>query len=84
VDLAGFIKTLNDEVKASESRLEQERRSVIGTQQRNLYTSQFVQSLKILAGSTALFFLWKLTGWARPAGQAALRAELGASRHRRD
>ena len=50
VDLAGFIKTLNDEVKASETRLEQERRNVIGTQQKNLYASQFVQSLKILLG----------------------------------
>jgi hypothetical protein len=84
VDLPGFLKTLNDEVKASESKLEQERRSVIGTQQRSLYASQFVQSLKILAGSTALFFLWKLTGWARPAGQTVLRTEVGASRHRRD
>lgn len=84
VDLPGFLKTLDDEVRASEAKLEQERRSVIGTQQRNLYASQFVQSLKILAGSTALFFLWKLTGWARPPGQAALRAEIGVSRHRRD
>lgn len=83
VDLAGFLKTLNDEVKASEARLEQERRSVIGTQQRNLYAAQFVQSLKILAGATAFFFIWKLTAWARPAGQLALGTELGASRHRR-
>jgi len=83
VDLPGFLKTLNDEVKASEARLEQERRKVIGTQQRNLYASQFVQSLKILLGATAFFFLWKLTGWARPAGQMALGTELGAGRHRR-
>jgi len=83
VDLAGFIKTLNDEVKASEVRLEQERRNVIGTQQRNLYASQFVQSLKILLGAIAFFFLWKLTDWARPAGQMALGTELGAGRHRR-
>jgi cation transport ATPase len=83
VDLAGFIKTLNDEVKASEARLEQERRNIIGTQQRNLYASQFVQSLKILLGATAFFFLWKLTDWARPAGQMALGTELGAGRHRR-
>lgn len=83
VDLAGFLKTLNDEVKASEARLEQERRSVIGTQQRNLYTAQFVQSLKIFAGAVAFFFLWKLTEWARPRGQIALGTELGAGRHRR-
>ena len=83
VDLAGFIKTLNEEVKASESRLEQERRQVIGTQQKNLYAAQFVQSLKILAGAAAFFFLWKLTDWARPAGQLALGTEVGASRHRR-
>lgn len=83
VDLQGFLKTLNDEVKSSEARLEQERRNVIGIQQKNLYGAQFVQFLKIITGAAAFFFVWKLTGWARPAGQAALRAELGTSRHRR-
>lgn len=84
VDLPGFLKTLSDEVKASEAKLEQERRNVIGAQQKNLYVSQFVQSLKVLLGATAFFFLWKLTAWARPPGQATLRAEIGVSRHRRD
>ena len=83
VDLAGFLKTLNEEVKSSESRLEQERRNVMGTQQRNLYAAQFVQSLKILAGAAAFFFVWKLAGWARPAGQMALGSGLGVGRHRR-
>lgn len=83
VDLAGFIKTLNDEVKTSEARLEQERRNVISEQQRNLYMAQFVQSLKILAGAAAFFFLWRLADWARPGGQLALGTELGAGRHRR-
>jgi hypothetical protein len=83
VDLAGFLKTLNDEVKASEARLEQERRSVIGSQERNLYTGQLIQSLKILAGAAAFFLVWKLTEWARPRGQIALGTELGAGRHRR-
>lgn len=80
VDLPGFLKTLNDEVKASEARLEQERRNLIGSQERSLYTSQFVQSLKILAGVTAFFFLWRLTGWARPVGQYALRESAGWQR----
>lgn len=84
VDLPGFLKTLSDEVKASEAKLEQERRNVIGAQQKNLYVSQFVQSLKVLLGAMAFFFLWKLTAWARPPGQATLRAEIGVSRHRRD
>ena len=83
VDLPGFLKTLNDEVKASEARLEQERRSVIGSQERNLYTAQFIQSLKILAGAAAFFLIWKMTDWARPRGQLALGTELGAGRHRR-
>lgn len=83
VDLSGFLKTLNDEVKASEARLEQERRSVLGTQQRTLYSSQFVQSVKCLLGAGAFFLIWKLTSWARGPGQGALGAELGAGRHRR-
>jgi len=82
LDLPGFLKTLQDEVKASESRLEQERRSVIGSQERNLYSAQFFQSLKILAGAVAFFLLWKMTGWARPLGQMALGSELGIGRHR--
>ena len=83
VDVPGFLKTLNEEVRSSEARLEQERRNVIGAQQRNLYASQFVQSLKILAGAMVFFFVWKLTGRARPAGQMALGTELGAGRYRR-
>ena len=82
LDLPGFLKILNDEVKASESRLEQERRSVIGSQERNLYSAQFFQSMKILAGIAAFFLLWKMTGWARPLGQMAMGAELGVRRHR--
>lgn len=83
VDLAGFLKTLNDEVKASEARLEQERRSVLGSQKRSLYSAQFLQGLKCLLGSVALVLLWKFTDWARPAGQSALGTELGVGRHRR-
>lgn len=82
VDLAGFLKTLNDEVKASEDRLEQERRGAIGAQKRSLYSAQFVQSLKILAGVAAFLLVWKATKWARPLGQATLRAEFGGGRHR--
>ena len=83
MDLQGFLKTLNDEVKVSETRLEQERRSVLGSQQRTLYASQFIQSLKCLLGAAAFFLLWKLSGWARASGQMALGTELGVGRHRR-
>lgn len=83
VDRTGFIQTLDDEVKASEARLEKQRRDVIGTQQRSLYAAQFVQSLKIFAGASVFFFLWKLADWARPLGQLALGTELGVGRHRR-
>lgn len=83
VDLQGFLKTLSDEVKASEARLEQERRNVLGSQQRNLYASQFLQAIKCLLGATAFFLVWKFSGWARAAGQSGLGTELGAGRHRR-
>lgn len=80
VDLAGFLKTLNDEVKASEARLEQERQNVLGTQKRKLYAAQFVQSLKLALGVAALLLLWRLIRWARPAGQKTLRKELAGGR----
>lgn len=83
VDLAGFLKTLNEEVKASEARLEQERRSVLGSQKRSLYSAQFLQGIKCLLGAAAFGLLWRLTDWARPGGQMALGSELGAGRHRR-
>lgn len=80
VNLAGFLKTLNDEVKASEARLEQERKNVLETQRKKLYTAQFTQSLKLLLGVAALFVLWRLIRWARPAGQKILKKELTISR----
>lgn len=83
VDLTGFLKTLDDETKAAEVRLEQDRRNAIGVEQKSLYGTQFVQSLKIFLGAAAFIILWKLIGWARPAGQATLGAELGFGRHRR-
>lgn len=79
-DLPTFLKTLNEEVKSSETRLEQERRKVLGMQQRTLYASQFVQSIKLLVGAVAFLILWRLIHWARPAGQRTLRQELANSR----
>lgn len=83
VDLSGFLKTLQDEVKASEERLESERKSVLQAQQRNLYSAQFLQACKCLLGSLAFFILWKYVGWARRPGQHSLGSELAAARHRR-
>ena len=83
VDLAGFLKTLRDEVKASEQRLEGERKSVLQAQKNNLYSAQFLQAIKCLLGSACLFVLWRNVGWVRRAGQSALGSELAASRHRR-
>lgn len=80
VDLPVFLKTLDLEVKAAEDRLEQERKSVLGTQKQKLYTAQLVQSLKFLVGVAAFLILWRLTRWARPAGQKILRKELTSSR----
>ena len=84
VDLEGFLKTLNEEVKVSEAKLEQERRNAMGMQRRSLYEAQFVQLLKILAGSSAFFLVGRAVAWARPRGQAQFKSELGLSggRHR--
>lgn len=81
VDLTGFLKTLNDEVKASEAQFEQQRRKTIEAQQKNLYASQGVLLLKLVAGVIAFFYLWSLTRWARPIGQLELGSELGVGRH---
>ena len=83
VDLAGFLKTLRDEVKASEERLEGERKSVLQAQKKNLYSAQFLQAVKCLLGAACLFLLWKNVGWPRRAGQSLLGSELAASRHQR-
>lgn len=80
LDLSGFLKTLNQEVKDSEARLEQERRKVLETQKRKLYTAQLVQSLKLLMGMAGFLALWHLIRWARPAGQKTLRKEMGNNR----
>jgi len=83
VDLTEFIKTLRNEVRASEEKLDAERKTVLRDQKRNLYSAQFWQAMKCLLGSSALFFLWRNLGWVRRAGQSALGSELAASRHRR-
>lgn len=80
VDLEGFVQALNREVKASEARLEQERRNALGTQQRKLYVAQFVQLIKLSLGVAAFLLLWRLIRWARPAGQKTLRKELASNR----
>ena len=83
VDLAGFLKTLRDEVRVSEEKLEGERKSVLQAQKRNLYSAQLLQAVKCLLGSACLFLLWKNVGWPRRAGQSLLGSELAASRHQR-
>jgi len=83
VDLAGFLKTLRDDVRASEERLEGERKSVLQAQKNNLYGAQFSQALKCLLGAGCLVLLWRNVGWVRRAGQSALGSELAAARHRR-
>ena len=83
VDLPAFLKTLQDEVRLSEEKLEAERRNVLTNQRKSLYSAQFFQALKSILGATAFFLLWKNVGWARRAGQSTLGSELAASRHRR-
>lgn len=83
VTVKDFLSILNEEVKSQEAKLEQERRSLLNTQQRNLYTAQFIQSAQCFLGAVALVLVWWWTGWVRPAGQYAFREELGISRQRR-
>ena len=80
VDLPLFLQTLNDEVKAAENRLEQERRNVLSTQKRKLYSAQLEQSIKLAMGVTGFLILWRLFQWARPVGQKNLKKELAVSR----
>ena len=84
VDLPGFLQTLNEEVKSSEARLEQERQNLMKLQKQSLYGAQLLQSLKILVGSIAFFLVWRAVAWARPKGQSVFKSELGLSgaRHR--
>lgn len=83
VTVREFLRILDEEVKSQEAKLEQERRSLLNTQQRNLYTAQFIQSSQCFLGAVAFILLWWWTDWARGLGQIALGTEVGASRHRR-
>ena len=83
VTVKEFLQILDEEVKSQEAKLEQERKSLLNTQQRNLYTAQFIQSAQCFLGAAALVMLWLWTGWTRPLGQASLREELGVARSRR-
>ena len=83
VSVKEFLRILDEEVKSQEAKLEQERRSLLNTQQRNLYTAQFIQSSQCFLGAVALILVWWWTGWVRPLGQYAFREELGVGRQRR-
>jgi hypothetical protein len=80
VTVKEFLKILDEEVKSQEAKLEQERRSLLNTQQRNLYTAQFIQSSQCFLGAAALVLLFLWTGWARPLGQYNLREASGWQR----
>jgi len=80
VTVKEFLAILNEEVRSQEAKLEQERRSLLNTQQRNLYTAQFIQSAQCFLGAAAFVLLFLWTGWARPHGQYALRETSGWQR----
>ena len=80
VTVKEFLQILDEEVKSQEARLEQERRSLLNTQQRNLYTAQFIQSSQCFLGAAAFVLLFLWPGWARPIGQYALRESAGWQR----
>ena len=80
VTVKEFLAILNEEVKSQEAKLEQERRSLLNTQQRNLFTAQFIQSAQCFLGAVAFGMLFWWTGWARPVGQYALRESAGWQR----
>ena len=58
VTVKEFLQILDEEVKSQEARLEQERRSLLNTQQRNLYTAQFIQSSQCFLGAAAFVLLF--------------------------
>lgn len=80
VTVKEFLRILDEEVKSQEAKLEQERRNLLNTQQRNLYTAQFIQSSQCFLGAVALVLLFLWTGWARPMGQYNLREASGWQR----
>lgn len=80
IELAEFLQLLEEEIKVQEAKLEQERRSLLDTQQRGLYAKQFFQTSKCLLGALGFFLVWKYAGWARPSGQRHFRSE---SEHRK-
>ena len=80
IELAEFLQLLEEEIQMQKAKLEQERRSLLETQQRGLYVRQFFQTSKCLLGAVGFFLAWKYAAWARPAGQRRFRPE---SDHRR-
>lgn len=80
VTVKEFLRILDEEVKNQEAKLETERRSLLNTQQRNLYTAQFIQSSQCFLGAAAFVLLFLWTGWARPLGQFALSQSAGWQR----
>jgi len=80
VTVKEFLRILDEEVKSQEAKLEQERRNLLNTQQRNLYTAQFIQFSQCFFGAVAFVLLFLWTDWARPLGQYALRESSGWQR----
>lgn len=80
VSVKEFLTILQQEVKGQEERLEQERRNLLNSQQRNLYTAQFIQSAQCFLGAVVFLLVFWWTGWARPFEQAALSAGVGWQR----
>lgn len=80
VTVKEFLRILDEEVKSQEAKLEAERKSLLNSQQRNLYTAQFIQSAQCFLGAAAFILLYWWTGWSRGAGQYALREAAGWQR----
>lgn len=80
VSVKEFLRILDEEVKSQEAKLEAERKNLLNSQQRNLYTAQFIQSSQCFAGAAAFVLLFWWTGWVRGAGQYALREAAGWQR----
>lgn len=65
IDVAEFLHLLDEELKVQEAKLEQERRSLLDTQQRTLYVRQLFETGKSLLGAIGFFLVWKYSGWVR-------------------
>lgn len=66
VDTARFLKLMADEISGQETKLEEERTTLLRTQKRRMYLSQFIVSCQCLLGALGLFLVYRYASWVHP------------------